>query len=130
MNGIVATVVVVIAPFIPNQDLFWSFFALNLVMFLSSYIPMFPAFLKLRKIDSDKERPFKVGGSNFVIKLAAYAPMTIAIIAIILTAIPLSADDIGSKLPITIGAIIGYVVEEIFIRVKKIKNEELVKQNQ
>ena len=42
MNGIVASVVVVIAPILPNQDLFWSFFALNLVMFLLAYLPVFP----------------------------------------------------------------------------------------
>ena len=44
MNGIVASFVVIIAPIIPNEDLFWSFFALNLVMFLLAYLPVFPAF--------------------------------------------------------------------------------------
>ena len=39
MNGIVASVVVILAPILPNQDLFWSFFALNLVMFLLAYLP-------------------------------------------------------------------------------------------
>uniref|UniRef100_UPI0011452E9C amino acid permease n=1 Tax=Streptococcus sobrinus TaxID=1310 RepID=UPI0011452E9C len=38
MNGAVASLVVVIAPFLPNQDLFWAFFSLNLVMFLLSYM--------------------------------------------------------------------------------------------
>lgn len=131
MNGIVASVVVLVAPFIPNQDLFWSFFALNLVMFLSSYVPMFPAFLKLRKIDPDRERPFKVSGSDSFIKVVAYVPMTVDIIAIFLTAVPLSfdAETLAATLPITIGAIIGFAIEEIFIRVKKIENTELTKQN-
>ncbi len=63
MNGLVASLVLIIAPFMPNEDLFWSFFALNLVMFLLSYLPVFPAFIKLRKADPDTERPFKVPGS-------------------------------------------------------------------
>jgi amino acid transporter len=60
MNGIVASIVVIIAPFIPNQDLFWCFFALNLVMFLLAYVPVFPAFFELRKMDPQRKRPFKV----------------------------------------------------------------------
>ncbi|WP_277405969.1 hypothetical protein [Lacrimispora xylanisolvens] len=63
MNGLVASLVLIIAPFMPNEDLFWSFFALNLVMFLLSYLPVFPAFIKLRKTDADTERPFRVPGS-------------------------------------------------------------------
>ena len=55
MNGIVASVVVILAPILPNQDLFWSFFALNLVMFLLAYLPVFPAFLRLRSIDPETE---------------------------------------------------------------------------
>ena len=51
MNGIVATVIVILGIFLGESDLFWAFFALNLVSFLSSYIMMFPSFLKLRKED-------------------------------------------------------------------------------
>ena len=64
MNGIVASIVVIIAPILPNQDLFWAFFSLNLVMFLLSYVPVFPAFYRLRKIDPETPRPFKVSGSD------------------------------------------------------------------
>lgn len=56
MNGIVASVVgSSLRLFCPNQDLFWSFFALNLVMFLLAYLPVFPAFLRLRSIDPETE---------------------------------------------------------------------------
>lgn len=50
MNGIVASVVIVLAPILPNQDLFWAFFSLNVVLFLLSYIPVFPAFISLEKL--------------------------------------------------------------------------------
>lgn len=123
MNGIVASVVLILAPIIPNQDLFWSFFALNLVMFLLAYLPVFPAFYKLRKIDPDTERPFKVNGGSGLIKLITILPMIMIVIAVFFTAIPLStdADTLNSKLPIVIGAVIFLIVEEIIIKVKKIE---------
>lgn len=116
MNGIVASIVVVIAPFIPNEDMFWSFFALNLVMFLMSYIPVFPAFYKMRKIDPNAERPFKVSGNDLVLKLYYVAlPMILLAVSIIFTAVPLSfdAETLSATLPITIGAILFIIIGEV-----------------
>lgn len=124
MNGIVASIVVVLAPIIPNEDLFWSFFALNLVMFLLSYLPVFPAFYKLRKIDPDTERPFKVGGNDLVLKLYYVAcPMIMLIVALIFTALPLSfdAETLSATLPITIGSIICIVIGEILVKTSRKK---------
>lgn len=119
VNGIVASIVVIIAPFIPNEDLFWSFFALNLVMFLMSYIPVFPAFLKLRKTDPDAERPFRVPGNDLVLKLLAYTPLVLIIVSIIFTAVPLSFDSetLTATLPITIGAVLFIAIGEIMIKI-------------
>jgi len=121
MNGIVASVVLVIAPFLPNQDLFWSFFALNLVMFLLAYVPVFPAFLKLRKIDPDTERPFRVSGSDGFLKVLVVVPMILIIISLIFTAVPLSFDPetLAGTLPITIGSIIFLVLGEILVNKKR-----------
>lgn len=118
MNGIVATIVVIVAPFLPNQDLFWSFFALNLVMFLSAYLPVFPAFLKLRKIDPDRERPFKVSGNKFVLTVLAILPMVLIVTSIIFIAVPFSFDKqtLMDTLPITIGSIIFFIVGEILVK--------------
>lgn len=118
MNGIVATIVVVIAPFLPNQDLFWSFFALNLVMFLSAYLPVFPAFLKLRKIDPDRERPFKVSGNKFLLSVLTILPMILIIISIVFIAVPFSFEKeaLIETLPITIGSIVFFIIGEILIR--------------
>ncbi len=117
MNGIVASIVCILAPFIPNEDIFWSFFALNLVMFLMAYIPVFPAFLKLRKIDPDAERPFRVPGNSLYLKLISIIPVLLIIVAIVFTAIPLSAEEatMSGKLPILIGTIIFIVIGEILI---------------
>lgn len=121
MNGIVASIVVVIAPFIPNQDLFWCFFALNLVMFLLAYLPIFPAFLKLREIDPDTERPFKVSGGPVFLKILAYLPMVLIFIALVFVAVPLSfdAETLASVLPITIGSIVFIIIGEFIVRKKR-----------
>lgn len=122
-NGIVASIVVVIAPFLPNQDLFWAFFSLNLVMFLLSYVPVFPAFFKLRKIDPDTPRPFKVSGNDSFLRLLVILPMILIIISLIFTALPLAFDSetLASKLLITIGSLIFIGIGELIIIIKKIK---------
>lgn len=124
INGIVASVVLILAPLLPNEDLFWSFFALNLVMFLLAYLPVFPAFYKLRKMDPDIERPFKVKGSDTFLKVLVIVPMILLVISIIFTGIPLSFDSetLAATLPITIGAVICIAIGEIIIKVKKIEN--------
>lgn len=125
MNGIVASVVVVIAPILPNQDLFWAFFSLNLVMFLLSYVPVFPAFYKLRKTDPDTPRPFKVSGSDRFLKVLVVVPMIMILISLVFTALPLQFDaaSLNEQLPITIGAIVFILFGEGIIWVKKIKKE-------
>lgn len=124
MNGIVASIVVVIGAFLPDSNLFWSFFALNLVMFLISYLPVFPAFLKLRKNDPDRERPFRVPGGNVIQKVLAILPMLMIIVSIIFTAVPLAFDSetLAATLPITVGSVIFLVLGEIIIFACRKKN--------
>ncbi|MEG2708341.1 MAG: APC family permease [Vagococcus sp.] len=126
MNGIVASIVIIMAPFLPNQDLFWAFFSLNLVMFLLSYVPVFPAFYRLRQIDPDVQRPFKVSGKPAFLKVLVILPMIMIIISLIFTAVPLdfSPDALTEKLPITIGAIIFILFGEAIIKIKHIKKEK------
>lgn len=123
MNGVVASIILIIAPWIPNQELFWCFFALNLVMFLLAYVPVFPAFLKLRKVDGERPRPFRVPGGPGMIRVIAMVPMIMLIISLIFTAIPLQFDmeTLQSILPITIGAVIFILIGEIIVRVKREK---------
>lgn len=126
MNGVVASAVVLIGAFLPNSNLFWSFFALNLVMFLLSYLPIFPAFLKLRKTDPDRERPFKVSGSPAFLKVLAIVPMILIVISLVFTAIPLSfdSDTLSATLPITIGSIISLIVGEIVVNSSRKSSEK------
>ncbi len=125
MNGIVASIVVIIGAFLPDSNLFWSFFALNLVMFLLSYLPVFPSFLKLRKTDPDRERPFRAPGGKVVQKIMAIVPMVLIVMSVIFTAVPLAfdADTLSAKLPITIGSVIFLILGEIIIHICRKKNE-------
>ncbi len=122
MNGLLASVIVIIGALLPESDLFWSFFALNLVMLLVSYVIMFPAFLKLRKIDGDAPRPFKVPGGSGMLKVIAYVPMILLVVSIIFTAVPFSLDyeTLTEGLPSTVGTIVSLIIGEIIIWALKI----------
>ena len=120
-SGIVASLVcmlgVVIERVSPDSSLFWSFFALNLVMLLLSYVPVFPAFLKLRRSDPATPRPFRVPGSPGFLKWLAYVPMVLILVSIVFTAVPLSLDKqtLSTYLPITIGSVLAILLGELLI---------------
>lgn len=112
-NGIIASAVVLIAPFIPSEDVFWSFFALNMVTLLLSYVMMFPAFLRLRQLDPDIDRPFRVGGGRVRLWIMTYLPMLLIILAILFSILPLSREEVAEKLPLLIGTLAAIAVGEI-----------------
>ena len=66
LTGIVSTVVIILYGFFAGsaEDLFWTLFAFSSVVFLIPYILMFGAFLKLRRIDKDQPRPYRVPGGH------------------------------------------------------------------
>ena len=80
-NGVVASLMVIIAPFITNPDIFWGFFALQIITLILAYMVMFPAFKKLRKIDPGTERSFRVPGGPVVLNLIAYVPAVLLLAA-------------------------------------------------
>ena len=120
-SGIVASAVCILGVIIellsPDSSLFWSFFALNLVMLLLSYVPVFPAFLRLRARDPDAERPFRVPGGRGLLRVLAYVPMALILISIFFTAVPLSTDSetLSYYLPITVGSLISIAIGEVLI---------------
>ena len=130
LNGIVAAMICILGVILkliaPESELFWTFFALNMVLLLMSYLPIFPAFLKLRKVDPHTERPFRVAGSPAMLKLAAYVPLGLILISIIFCAVPLSfdAETLASVLPITAGTILSILMGEILIISREKKNRK------
>ena len=83
LNGVVASLMVIAVPLIPNPDIFWGFFALQIITLILAYILMFPAFRKLRRIDADAERPFRAPGGRIAEFFIAYAP----VVALVLSAL-------------------------------------------
>jgi len=130
VNGLVAAVIcvlgVVMTMIAPDSELFWTFFALNMVLLLMSYLPIFPAFLKLRRTDPNRDRPFKVPGTSVILKIMAYLPMALTLISIFFCAVPLSFDagTLTAVLPITIGTVISILVGEILITARNRNNRK------
>lgn len=128
MNGAVASCVVIITRFIPNEDLFWSLFAVNVVMILLAYLPVFPAFYRLRRIDPDRKRPFKVSGNKLVLKIMVVVPMILVGMSLIFTAVPLRFDreSLVSVLPITIETVILIAIGELILHYLRKKNRNRI----
>lgn len=114
---LVAVVIILCEPFF-SGDVFWKFFALNIVTLLLTYLPMFLAFKKLRRKDRLAIRPYKVPGNNLFINLITYIPTIIMIIAIILTLLPqkLVKLEFIANIPLYIGTIISIVIGELFVK--------------
>lgn len=112
-NGIIASLIVLAAPLIPSEDVFWSFFALNMVTLLMSYILMFPAFLKLRRIDGGAKRPFKISGGSGKLKLMTYFPMALLLLSVIFSVVPLDSSELSSKLPLIVGTAAAVAIGEV-----------------
>ena len=127
ITGIVAAVICVLGVIMtllaPESQLFWTFFALNLLLLLMSYLPIFPAFLKLRRTDPHRQRPFKVPGGPAMLHLMAWTPFALIIISILFCAVPLSFDPetLASVLPITVGTVLSLILGEILIAIREKK---------
>lgn len=140
INGVVATVIVVVAAILgqvnPDAvDSFWTLFALNVVTLLASYIFMFPAFQKLRKKDPDRERPYKVPGKKGMIGIMTWVPFALLILAIFFLLFPYNADTgmLEPDVVLIIGVVISVVLGEIIAAVcagKKDKQEALEQKKQ
>ncbi len=117
INGIVASVLVLLSPLMELVGLdgfFWIFFSMNIVFLLISYIPMFPAFLKLRRVDPQAPRVFRVPGGNGLLMVIAWLPVVLLVLAIVATIVPLNgSEEELSKIPMLIGVIAFVIIGEI-----------------
>ncbi|MFR8300678.1 MAG: amino acid:proton antiporter, partial [Gordonibacter urolithinfaciens] len=90
------------------------FFSMNIVFLLISYIPMFPAFLKLRSVDPAANRVFKVPGGRGVLLVVTWLPVVLLVLSIIATIVPLNGSEAEmSKIPMLIGVIAFVILGEI-----------------
>lgn len=126
-NGVIATVIVLIAPLIPSSDVFWSFFALNMVTLLLSYIMLFPAFRKLRKTDPDRERPFRVNANGAWLWIITYVPMALLVLSVFFCIVPLSGAEVAEKLPLLLGTLLAVVIGELIAANSEKKHQRATK---
>lgn len=118
LNGIVAAIIIVIGLLIPESgaDLFWTFFSFSLVTLLISYLPLFPAFLKLRKKDPKIERPYKIEGGNFKLKLMTIVPFILLVLGIFFTLFPeFNLEMFEYQWPLISGVCLSVIIQEILV---------------
>ena len=121
INGVVASIIVVggIVANLINEDFgasFSLFFCLSWITLLIGYIPMFLAFLKLRKTDKNVKRPYKVPGGEVMIKVMAIVPFILLIAGIVFTLFgDFSAEYIMDNKPLFAGVILSFICEEILV---------------
>lgn len=96
-----------------NEELFWSLFAFSAVIFLIPYIVLVFAFVRMRYIDGDRHRPFRVPGGNTVATLLAVACALLLGLALLLF---LYTPGSGVQWPVCIGAATVLAIGEIIIR--------------
>lgn len=115
VNGVVASLALCLQ-LIPieaiSDGIFWMLFSMNVVFLLMAYIPMFPAFVKLRKVDPDRPRVFRFPFKGAAMTVALVIPAVELVLAIIATIVPLSADEVADKLPMLIGVIVFVILGE------------------
>lgn len=126
VNAVVASLVLCLQ-LVPveaiSEGIFWMLFGTSVVFLLLTYIPMFPAFLKLRHNDPNRERvftfPFK-GGLMYVMLAIPAIELVLAIVA---TIVPLSAAEVADKVPMIaiflVILLLGEVVRVISARDRK-----------
>lgn len=125
-NGVVASIIsvagIIIGEFSESFSAsFELFFCLSWITLLFSYVPMFLAFLKLRKNDKNAERPYKVPGGNFVINLFGWIPFIFLVLGIVFTLFgDFSSEYMADSIPLYVGVALSFIIEEILVlRIKK-----------
>lgn len=113
--GVASTIILVLYGFLAdnNEDLFWDLFAFSGVIFLIPYVAMMFAYMKLRRTDTDSERPFKIGGPAWLPVAMAYG---CAVILILTIALFIYAPGDGLQLPVLAGSIVLLLLGELVVR--------------
>lgn len=126
LTGIISSVVIVVYGLMAgsNEDLFWTLFAFSSMVFLLPYLALFPAFLKLRKIDPDRVRPYRVPGGNGMAWVMVVVCMLFIIQAIVFFIwVPGEPIDWAYAAPVLIGVAVTLVVGEVLLLAAK-KNKK------
>ncbi len=114
LMGIVSSALLILYGFMSgsNEDLFWSLFAFSAVIFLLPYQGMLMAFVRMRVIDADHPRPYKIPGGTLVAALLAGTCMLVLALSIILF---MYTPGEGWQWPVVGGVVFMLIVGELII---------------
>ena len=118
ITGVVSTLVLVVYGFMAgsNEELFWSLFAFSSIIFLLPYLALFPAFLKLRRTDTDIKRPFQVpGGLGLATVIAIVCEIFILQAILFFVWVPGQPVDWAYAVPVLAGVVITIVLGEVLL---------------
>lgn len=118
ITGVVSTLVLVIYGFMAgsNEELFWSLFAFSSIIFLLPYLALFPAFLKLRRLDAGLQRPFQVPGGMLLATLIAIVCEIFILQAIVFFIwVPGQPVDWAYAVPVLVGVVVTIGLGEILL---------------
>jgi glutamate:GABA antiporter len=117
ITGFVSTAVIVLYGLLAAsaEDLFWTLFAFSSIVFLLPYLPMFAAFLVLRRRDAQRPRPYRVPGGPAVARLLAALCMFFIVQAIVLFVWVPGEFDARQALAVGGGVIATILIGEVLI---------------
>lgn len=126
VNAVVASLVLCLQ-LVPvdaiSNGVFWMLFGTSVVFLLLTYIPMFPAFLNLRRNDPNRERIFTFPFKGAMMKVMLAIPCIELILAIVATLVPFSAAEVGEKVPMIVIFIVLVLIGEV-VRVVSARGRE------
>lgn len=127
INAVVATIALFLQ-LVPvqaiSEGIFWMLFSMNVVFLLLTYIPMFPAFLNLRKVDPNRERVFTFPFKGAAMMVALAVPAIELVLSIVATVVPLNAGEMAEKVPMLIMVIVFLIIGEV-VRVVSARGREV-----
>ncbi len=113
--GAISSAALVVYGFIAesNAELFWSLFAFSAVIFIVPYLLLVVSFLKLRRIDPQRPRPYRFPGGPGAAVAATWLCGFLLAGALVLFA---WTPGEGVEWPVAIGAIVVMAAGELIIR--------------
>lgn len=116
--GIIATAVLFLYGLLAKsaEDFFWTTFAFSSVVFLLPYLLLFLSFLRLRKIDADLPRPYRVPGGQFVATALSVLCMAFILQAIVFFIYKPDAFDPTYVMAVVGGVVATVIVGEVLVR--------------
>jgi amino acid transporter len=121
-QGVVATIITILYTLLARggqSELFWSIFSFSSALIISSYLPLYASFFKLRYKDPNRPRPFRVPGGTLGMLVFGGLVYFFVVLAVLLFLFPhifeLSIDWAASG-PTVLGLVIFTIIGEILIR--------------